>query len=188
MAKKIAADESRMTSAERQELAKLVRFRAKLAKDDANNRGKALLAQAEAQLAARFKADDAAWAEMVEEAERQIDKTNAVIQQACEQRGIPKAFRPRLESDWWDRGENTFRHRRAELRLVAQTQVAALVADAKVEIDREAERQLTQLASTALLTDEARQFLGAMPKVETLMLPLKSLKLEDGEVVKLIAG
>jgi hypothetical protein len=50
---------SKMTAAERESLCKLVRDNAKVARADAEARGKWLLAQAEAQLAARYKAEAA---------------------------------------------------------------------------------------------------------------------------------
>ena len=97
---------SRMTAAERQELAKLVRLNAKVAKDDADARGKWLLADAEAKLSAVYKAEDEAWADITAEAKKAVAEADATIAALCRERGIPEDFRPALHLGWIGRGEN----------------------------------------------------------------------------------
>jgi hypothetical protein len=177
--------ESRMTTGERQELGKLVRLRAKLAKDDADQRGAWLLANAEAKLAATYKMEDEAWAHITAAADRVVKEADAAIAKICRERGIPESFRPEIDLSWWERGENASRNRRAELRKVAETQVAAMVKEAKVEVEREEERQLTQLAATGLTSAEGAAFLANMPTAEALLPPLEVLTLGSGEVVML---
>jgi hypothetical protein len=178
---------SRMTAAERTELGKLVRLNAKVAKDDAESRGKWLLADAEAKLAARFKAEDEAWADITAAAQKQVMTADAEIAALCRARGIPEDFRPSLHLNWYGRGENASKERRAELRKVAQAQVAALVKEAQVEIDRQAARQLTQITQAGLTSEEARAFIGEMPKPEELLPPLATLQLRNGQLVVLKA-
>jgi hypothetical protein len=176
---------SRMTAAERQELGKLVRLNAKVAKDDAEARGKWMLADAEAKLAARFKQEDQAWADITEAVEKQIAEANAAVNAIAAQRGIHEDFRPSVNWYWDGRGENKFKERRDELRKVAQAQVAARVKQAQVEIDRQAAEQLTCITQSGLTSEEARAFISAMPKPEHLLPPLGSLELHNGELVLL---
>jgi hypothetical protein len=176
-----------MTSGERQDLSRLVRINAKVAKDDADARGKWMLADAEAKLAAVFKAEDDAWADIVKAATRHVAEADAAIAALCRQGGIPEDFRPKLRHYWQERGENQFRERRAELRKVAQTQVAARVAEAKVEIDRRAAQQMTAITQSGLTSEEARAFIRSMPKPEELLPTLGTLELGNGEVFALEA-
>jgi hypothetical protein len=178
---------SRMTAAERLELGKLVRLNAKVAKDDAAARGQWLLADAETKLAARYKADEEAWADITAAAEKAVEEADAAIAALCRARGIPEDFRPGLHLSWYGRGENASRERRAELRKVAQAQVAALVKEAQVEIDRVAAQQLTQITQAGLTSEEARAFISGMPKPEELLPPLATLQLGDGQLIALEA-
>jgi hypothetical protein len=179
--------DGRMSTAERELLDRLMRDKAKVAKDDADARGKWLLADAEAKLAAIYDAQDDAWAEITEYAKSVVEDADAAIAAICRQRGVPEKFRPRLCPEWYGRGVNASKERRAELRKVAQTRVAALVKEAQVLIDRQAIEHRTQIARAALTSDEARAFLDRMPTPEQLLPPLSSLQLPSGEVVALEA-
>jgi hypothetical protein len=176
-----------MTAAERTELGKLARLNAKVAKDDAEARGKRLLADAEAKLAAVYKREDEAWADITEAAEKAVEEANACIDALCQERGIPPEFRPELHTGWYDRGENMFRERRAELRKVAQSEVEARVRQAKVQIDRVLAEQMNHITQAGLTSEEARAFIGTMPTPEQLLPTLGSLELHNGERVALVA-
>jgi hypothetical protein len=169
---------SQMTKAERKELSDLVRLNAKVARADAEARGKWLLADAEVKLAARYKAEDQAWADIKVAANKYIEEADAALAAICDQRGIPEDFRPSIHCYFMSRGENSKAERRAELRKVARTRVEALVKTAQVEIDRQAARQLTQIAQTGLTSEEARAFITSMPKPEELLPPLGALERE----------
>jgi hypothetical protein len=176
-----------MTAAERVELGKLVRLNAKVAKDEAEARGLAMLADAEAKLAARFKMEDEMWADITATARKQVEEANAAIAALCRQRGVPEEFRPELRVGWFGRGENAYKERRAELRRLAQAQVEAVVKEAKVEIDRAAAEQITHITQCGLTSQEARAFIEAMPSPGDLMPPIRSLRLNNGQVVSLEA-
>jgi hypothetical protein len=81
---------------------------------------------------------------------------------------------------WYRRGENAVTSRRAELRKVAQTEIAARAVSAKAEVDRQAVIQLTRLAEGALETADAKQFLKAMPSAEE----MPPIALRDLELIK----
>jgi hypothetical protein len=177
----------RMTAAERQELGKLVRANARVAKDDIDARGKSLLADAESKLAARYKVEDAAWKDITAEANRMVEEADARIAAICRERGVPEEFRPGLLLSWYGRGENAVSARRAELRKVAQAEVAARVATAKVEIDRQSAALMTSIARDGLTSETALALVAALPRPEDLLPPLVALPLANGHVVALEA-
>jgi hypothetical protein len=177
--------DGRMTAAEREALCRLVRDNARVARADADARGKWLLADVEAKLAARFKREDEDWAEVVALGEKAVEEANAQVAAACRSRGVPEEFWPSMGTYWLDRGENALAGRRGELRKVAQAQVAARVAAAKVEIDRQAVAQQTQITRLALTSEEARAFIAALPGSEELLPPISALELRKGKVVEL---
>jgi hypothetical protein len=83
--------------------------------------------------------------------------------------GMSEEFRPRLVAQWYGRGENALRERRAELRKAAQTKIAAMGKAAKTTIDHRVAHLLTQLAADALESAEARAFLESMPLIDEMM-------------------
>jgi hypothetical protein len=101
--------------------------------------------------------------------EEGCEDADAEIGKRCRSLGIPEEFRPRLSLGWYDRGENASKARRAELRKVAQTRIAAMAAAARVELETKALDGLTLLAAGSLESAEARAFLAEMPSVELLM-------------------
>jgi hypothetical protein len=176
---------SGMTTAERLDLGKLVRLKAKVAKDDAEARGKELIADGESKLAAIYKEEDEAWADITEAAQKYAAKADAAIHALCCERGIPEEFRPSLRFVFFGRGENACKERRAELRKVLYAVVAALVKKAQVEIDRQAVQQMTEITRAGLSSEEAVAFLANMPTPEQLMPPIATLELRNGQVVAL---
>ena len=173
-------EQTPMSRAERLELGKIVRQRAKLAKDDVEARKRAILADAEAALAREFEREDAAWAEFVKEGEQVVAEMNAKIQAICEEKGIQKKFRPHLGTYWLSRGENAIPRRRAELRKVVQTQAEASAREAKLEIDRQAVEIQERIAVGGFESDEARSFLETLPTPEALMPALRVPELGQG--------
>jgi len=167
-----------MTQGERTELSKLVRIRARVAKADVDALAARHLADVEAELAARYSANHQAWAEITTEAKAAIAAADAEIAERCRALGIRDEFRPQLFVSWSGRGENGDKTRRAELRKVAETELACRAKAAKVEIQRYEATQLTHLAAGALASDEARAFLEAMPTPAQLMPPVALLALE----------
>ena len=167
-----------MTQGERTELSKLVRIRARVAKADVDALAARHLADVEAELAARYSANHDAWAEITAEAKAAVAAADAKIAERCRALGIRDEFRPAISISWWDRGENADKNRRAELRKIAETELACRAKSAKVEIQRYEATQLTHLAAGALASDEARAFLEAMPTPAELMPPVALLALE----------
>jgi hypothetical protein len=161
-----------MTKSERAALERLVRYRAKVAKGDLESHADRLLANIEAQLAATYPEAHAAWTDVTEHAERFIAEVDTQIAQRCRELGIPERFRPNIKCHWYSRGENAMKDRRAELRKVAQTELAARVKAAKNTVDRRAGDLLAQLVTGMLESSQAKDFLNAMPSVDDLMPPI----------------
>jgi hypothetical protein len=158
-----------MTQAERTELAKVVRLRAKVAKDEVCHQEALLLADVEAQLSAKYSVSDEAWADLTGQAAAVVAAADAEIAKRCLAMGIREEFRPRLVAQWYGRGENALKERRAELRKAAQTKIAAMGKAAKIKIDHRVAHLLTQLAAGALESAEARAFLESMPSIDEMM-------------------
>ncbi len=165
---------------EREELRRLVGERARLAKAGIESRQAGLLADVEEQLAATYSLDDDVWAEATAAARKAVRDADKVIAQRCEELGIRPEFRPSISVSWYSRGENGMQKRRAELRKVAQTRIAAEGRKAKLVIDTAALERREALAAGALQSAEARAFLASMPTVEQLMPMLNIAELEAG--------
>jgi hypothetical protein len=166
-----------MTKRERDELASLVRRREKVAKTSASQRSAELLADFEQQMATIYSAEDEAWKDVTAGARQLVAEADAEIARRCHELGIPEDLRPRLQLDWYGGGQNAFKERRAELRRVAQSRVAALEKQARADIERASVEVQTQLLAGGLETEAARTFLAAMPTIEALMPPLDATAL-----------
>lgn len=159
----------KMTKAERLELTKIVRQRAKLAKDDVEARQAQILADAEAALSARFKEQDEAWADITAEVRRYMAEIQEKIDARCAERGVPVNFRPGYGMGWISRGENSDPVRRAELRKAVQAQAAASGKKARLQIDRQSVEIQEQLMAGGFESTEAAAFLASLPTPEALM-------------------
>lgn len=167
-----AAADGPMTRGEREQLLKVVRLQAKVAKDDVSARQARILAEGEAALAHRFAEDDEAFADLTADARVYMREVKEKIDARAAELGIPTTFRPTMNAYWFDRGENADPRRRAELRKVLQARAEATAKAAKLEIDRwSADLQSTIIAGG--LASEARELLGRLPTAEALMPPLE---------------
>lgn len=163
---------SDMTKAERLELTKIVRARAKIAKDDIGARQAQILADAESQLSKKFHEDDEAFQEVMREARKYMSEVTAKINAKCAEMGVPADFRPSVNTYWFSRGENADPKRRAELRKLVQAQAEASARVARLEIDRQSVTLQEQLMAGSLESDAAKAFLESLPTPEELMPPL----------------
>jgi hypothetical protein len=95
-----------MTRSERDELAKILKGRARVAQRVVDQRAAELLGDAEQQLAARYKIDDAAWRDLTATASQVVKEADAELARRCRDLGIPEEFRPQISLGWYARGEN----------------------------------------------------------------------------------
>ena len=173
-----------MSRRDREDLQKVARMRAKLAKDGVAVREAELLADVEEQLAAKHAANHEAWAAVTARAEALVAEADREIAERCRELGIREEFRPRLTLGWWDRGENADQSRRAELRKVAQTQIAAAGRRAKTSINVAVTE--TALIAGGLESDAAREYLETIPTAAELMpaITIKALEQADSTTGK----
>lgn len=169
---------TRMTKSEREELATVVRLRAKVARSNIDARKAELLADFEAQLAERYRHDDERWAAAGKAADEEIQKLNERIREVFDAAGVAEQYRPAAYLSWRNRGENADPARRAELRRSAVTRLDALARAAKTAIDAEEARLRGDLALRALDSEEAQRWIAALPTVEALMPSLDIALLE----------
>lgn len=159
-----------MTKTEREELKRLARERARVAKRDAERRTADLMASFERQVVTVYDFDrDEVWKAAVEAAQEAVDKAQEQIMERCGELGIPRELAPRFSAHWAGGGERAVRQRQGDLRRAAQKQIEAMERTAKHEIDRKALEVQTELVSEGLTSGRAIEFLQAMPTVESLM-------------------
>ena len=168
-----------MDKRERNDLAGLVRKRERLAKANVDQIGAERLADFEEQLASVYQpADDPVWLELHAAAAEVVDEARRQMAARCRDLGIPPSAAPNLELYWYGRGENAFADRRAELRKVAATRIAADGKRAKVEVERRSLEVQEQLLIGGLESDEAKAFVEAMPRPEQLVPQLTVAQVE----------
>lgn len=159
-----------MTRTEREDLKKLARERARVAKADAQRRTADLKAMFEKQLITIFDYNrDETWAAAVREAEVAVKGARESIARRCEELGIPPELAPIVEFSWVGRGPYAVMNKQGELRRAAYKQIEAMERTARHEIDRKALEIQTQLVADGLTSDRAIEFLSAMPSVDALM-------------------
>jgi len=164
-----APSQPTMTRAERQDLARVARMRAKLARDHAAARGAEMLADAERTLSDVFASDDVRWADVVRQVTQAVNEANREVGRVCDELGVPRGFRPSMGAYWIERGENEDPKRRAELRLRVKARVRADVKRAQAVIDTAALVVAENLIADGLTSEAAHGFLEAMPTVPELL-------------------
>ena len=168
-----------MTGAERTSLTKLVNERQRVLKKMTKLRSAELLAEFERQMAQSYHYDrDEVWRQIYGDAQQAFAVTAQQTADRCRALGIPDMFSPRPYLGWSGRGENALKERRAELRKVAQTRIAADEQRANLQIDQQALQAKTEIVASGLVTEAARQFLNDMGTLERLMPPLEIADVE----------
>jgi hypothetical protein len=171
-----------MLKSEREDLQRLIRQREKVLKSAAKQRSTEVLADFENQMGQRFSFNqDEVWAEADKAARAAVAKANEQIKARRREIGIPDRFAPGVEIGWRFSGhENLVKERRAELRKMAETAIAAQEQKAIVQIELSCLDAQTNLATAGLTSDAARGFIETLPAIETLM-PLLSFAEVAGE-------
>jgi len=184
-----------MTRRDRDDLGKLARKRATVAKRNTKAREKELIAELESQLNAIYTPDDdAAWREAyktaVQEVTGALELADAKVAERARQLGIPERLRPRIgtRTSWAVGGEQLLPARRAELRKIGRARIEAMAEEARHAIDAASLEVETELLAGGLETDQARRFLESMPTPEQLMPAIDArqiqAELETGQSVE----
>jgi hypothetical protein len=159
-----------MSVRERSDLQLLLRQREKVLKAAAKQRSAELLADFENHLGQKYAFDqDEVWKKATIAAKAEIEKANRAIAGQCAKLGIPARFAPEIEMHWYSRGENASKERRAELRKMAMTRIAAIESAAIVEIGKATVEAQMIIAASGLASDAAKAFLDRLPPIEGLM-------------------
>ena len=158
-----------MTKADRANLERLARKRAKLAESNIGERVKVLRADVEDHLSAQHKFDDELWADVNREALQAVARADAQVAAVCARLGIPEDLRPSIGISWYSRGKNALASRRTELRKLANARIDAAAESAKVAIRTNLLQVETELIRGGLESAEAVAFVDAMPTPEQLM-------------------
>jgi hypothetical protein len=159
-----------MTKGERAELQQLLRQRERVLRASAKQRSAELLADFENHLGQIYRFDqDAVWKKAYAAAEAEVEKAKRHIEAQCAKLGIPPQFAPNLGVHWYGRGQNSTKERRAELRKMAETRIAAIEQAAMVEIGKITVEAQTAVAVSGLTSDAARAFCDKLPPIEKLM-------------------
>jgi|GEM_PF-1312562 len=172
----VRANESRsgelvatLSKAERTDLQKVARLRARVARNQIATREAELVAQMESELSAIYPPNDPRWAEIAKAADAAVQSADEKVAAICEEMGIPAEFRPGLHIGWHSRGENATASRRAELRRLGAAQIQAAGKLAKSTIDRAELAALTEIIADGLTSEAAQRFLAAIPTPDELM-------------------
>jgi hypothetical protein len=162
------------SAAERAILEKTINARFQVAADDIKALAADQMARAEAELSQEFDAQDDLWKDLTAMASQAAKQADAELARRCEAAGIRPNFRPSIQANFYDRGENASSWRRAELRKLAHARVEANMKKALAELRRRRAAALETLVLGGLDSDEARAFLASMPTAADL-LPAQSL-------------
>lgn len=168
-----------MSKSERVELGQLIRKRERVMKSLASERAAQMLAEFDAQSATLYSFDqDEIWEEATKIAEASVAESNKRIADRCRALGIPEEFAPSLSFGWSARGQNEVASRRAELRRMATAKIKAIEAETITKIERLSLQAQTEVVASGLESAAARQFLDAMPNLDTMMpsLAVKEVK------------
>lgn len=169
-----------MTKGEREELKRLARERARVAKHDAQARSADLKAMFEHHLAERFTYNsEETWSDAVEIAREECAEAQKKIGERCDELGIPTGMHPVVQFDWMSRGPYAVAAQQQNLRRAAHQRIAAQERSAIAEIDRAALEIQTNLVRAGLTSDTAIEFLSSMPSVNDLMPPVDLDALEQ---------
>ena len=159
-----------MTYRESRELADHVKRLATVGKAQAVMRSAELLADFEEQLAAVYGWDQQdVWREAAKAVIEAVKAANEAIRQRSRELGIPDEFAPRMHTYWSDRGENATKERRAELRKVATTRIAALEKAAKATIEARSVATQGRLLEGRLTSAEAKAAMAELLSPADLM-------------------
>ena len=173
-------EESRKLSRnETHDLSMIIKDRTKVLRAHAEEQAAACMADFERQMAASYTFDqDEVWRKATQEAQRVVQESQATIAKRCKELGIPASFAPSISASWQGRGENMLASRRAELRRVAQTSIAAMTKAAVTKIEKQALDLRTQVVGMGLLSADAKLFLESLAPIEENMRALDFAEIE----------
>lgn len=168
-----------MTKTERGELISLIKANARVAKAMASQRSAEVMADFERQLDTIYSFDeDEIWKKAWSAADQAVNDAKEAVAERCQELGIPKEFAPSISVGWWGQGQNASKERRADLRRMAVTRIAADEKSSRVVIEKYSVDLQTKIVAEGLTSESAKLFLEAMPAIETLMPTLDATEIK----------
>lgn len=159
-----------LSRTETHDLGMIIKDRARVLKAHAEEQAAACMADFEGKLAAVYSFDqDEVWKAATEAAEKVVRESQQKVAKRCHELGIPKTFAPQIGMTWQNRGENALASRRAELRRVATSSIAAMTKAAITKIEKQSLELRTQVVAMGLLSPEAKMFLESLAPVDEAM-------------------
>jgi hypothetical protein len=159
-----------MTKSEIALAAGILRKRERVLKIEAEEWAAKRRAEVEAQMSRIYKFDEhEVWQQATEKAKRVVAEANKEIASVCKELRILPQFAPKLDLEWWGRGENAVKERRKELREAAEARIDAMLLGMKRQIEKDTLARLTDVSAHGLQSEAAQAFLKQMPNWELLM-------------------
>jgi hypothetical protein len=176
--------EPRLTRAERADLLRVARMRAKVSRSSIDARKGELLVEFERQVSAIYDPADEAWADLVAKSRAATAACDAELAERCRALGIDERFRPKIAAEFFGRRQNASAERRAELRGLAIVEVDAGAKRAKHAIDAAEADVCGHILADGLGSIAASEYLAAIPTPDALMPPLDLTVIEAKAVTR----
>lgn len=173
-----------ITKAERAELRALVKQRFRVLRADIEQREHELLAELEDRLNAKLADEEKAWADVAfligQAADEANRKANDLVREHVGRERWPREGRIVYCHDAAAirRAVSEAGPGRVQLRRTGQAHITATIKGAQLELDRQEVDLLTRLATTAMESEEAIEFLAGIPTVSSLVPASRLLELE----------
>lgn len=147
----------------------ITKQRTRAARAEVIARAGAMLAEFERSMQDELGPQDEALGALHSEAEEHLAKINSLLRAKCQTIGVPTQWAPVFTVTFPAKDGTLITKRRAEMRKVATSRLAALKTNALLEIERSESTLLTELITTQLLAKPAAEWLAQLPTAQALM-------------------
>lgn len=166
-----------ISKGERTELRSIVRQQFKVLRSELEQREREMYAGVEEEIATRYAEADQGWVALTHKIHEITLDANRQVNDALYEAGFQT--KSGTERMWFQTpGPRQPTEDRTELRRLATTKIQAQMKAAKLRLDREEADLLRNLAVGAIESDEAREFLAAIPTVGELVPVARLAELE----------
>jgi hypothetical protein len=174
---------SRINKSELDAIGRALRANVKAAKASIIALGPKLKAEFEVQLSLTYPSSgDPVWRDALQKVYETYEIQQARVEARCEELGIPKRFRPHMcapgWSDGWQCSTFDYKDYRAEMRRLAGIQIDDMLKSRLAQLELDSANVQFEIASQGCVTDAAKDFLARLPKIESLIPPLKVSEVE----------
>lgn len=173
----------RMTKAEMDVISRALKAKVKAATNAILALAPKLLAEFEVQLSVEYPpSGDPVWMDALNRVYKEYEIQRAIVEARSKELRIPERFRPHLvEPGWassWKSVTPDFRDYRAEMRRLASIQIEDMIKSRLALLERDHADIQYELAVHGCVTEASKQFLAALPSIESLIPKLKVSEVE----------